>query len=159
MFQRQKLMPEPQLIDSTEWSADLVAKTCYEIAASAYPGGAPWRLETFAADLALPQSCYQVLVLQKQPIGFISWTTVLDETEITNIAVCPTSRRHGYARLMLAGCFRQLTPADKLFLEVRQSNQAARKLYEQCGFEQLSVRRNYYQQPREDAIIMRKFIK
>lgn len=151
-------MPEPRLVDSTEWPADLVAQTCYEIAASAYPGGAPWRLETFGADLALPQSCYQVLVLQ-QPIGFISWTTVLDETEITNIAVCPTSQRHGYARLMLENCFRQLALADKLFLEVRQSNQAARKLYEQCGFKQISVRQNYYQQPREDAIIMRKFIK
>lgn len=152
-------MPEPQLVNSDDWEDSHVAQICYELAADAYPGGAPWRLATFAADLALPQACYQLLVWQQRPIGFISTTTVLDETEITNLAVQPIFRRRGYARLMLQQTFTRLTPQAKLFLEVRQGNQPAQKLYEQCGFEQISTRKNYYQHPREDALIMRKIIK
>lgn len=152
-------MPEPQLVKSDSWSGMPVAQVCYELAAAAYPEGAPWRLATFAADLALPQSCYQLLVWQQRPIGFISRTTVLDETEITNVAVQPAFQRQGYARLMLQQTFAQLMTNTKLFLEVRRSNEPARHLYEQCGFEQISTRRNYYQHPREDALIMRKFIK
>jgi len=152
-------MPEPQLVKSGAWSGTPVAQVCYELAAAAYPEGAPWRLATFAADLALPQSCYQLLVWQQRPIGFISCTTVLDETEITNVAVQPAFQRQGYARLMLQQTFAQLMTNTKLFLEVRRSNEPARHLYEQCGFEQISTRRNYYQHPREDALIMRKFIK
>lgn len=88
-------MPEPQLVKSDSWSGMPVAQVCYELAAAAYPEGAPWRLATFAADLALPQSCYQLLVWQQRPIGFISRTTVLDETEITNVAVQPAFQRQG----------------------------------------------------------------
>ncbi|BDZ30073.1 ribosomal protein S18-alanine N-acetyltransferase [Lactiplantibacillus sp. WILCCON 0030] len=151
-------MLKPELVASPAWSTEWVAQACYDLAAAAYPGGAPWRLATFAADLALPQSRYQLLVLRQRPIGFISLTTVLDETEVTNVAVHPDYQRHGYARQMLETVFAQLTAADKLFLEVRTSNVAARGLYEQCGFEKISVRQNYYQHPREDAIIMRKII-
>lgn len=152
-------MTELQFIKDVDWTGVPVAQVCYELAAAAYPEGAPWRLATFAADLALPQSCYQLLVREQQPIGFISQTTVLDETEITNVAVLPAFQRHGYARLMLQRTFAQLMPTTKCFLEVRRSNTPAQKLYEQCGFEQISTRKNYYQHPSEDALIMRKIIK
>ncbi|AVK61931.1 ribosomal-protein-alanine N-acetyltransferase [Lactobacillus sp. CBA3605] len=152
-------MTERQLIASSVYATEsAVAKLCYELAQLAYPQGAPWRLATFAADLAMPQSLYQLLVVRGQPIGFISLTIVLDEVEITNVAIVPAYQGQGHATFMLQTVLRQLPIASQVFLEVRDSNHTAQRLYARCGFSKLSTRKAYYQQPREDALIMRKII-
>jgi ribosomal-protein-alanine N-acetyltransferase len=151
-------MTERRLVSgSTYLSADL-AKLCYQLADQAYPQGAPWRQVTFAADIVTPQAVYNVLSVDQRPIGFMSMTTVLDETEITNIAILPAFRHRGQAQWLLTTVLDQLNRPGKVFLEVRQSNQAARRLYDRCGFEPLSVRRAYYHDPTEDALIMRKIM-
>jgi len=151
-------MIERQLVAGATISPVDLAKLCYQLADQAYPQGAPWRQVTFAADIATPQAVYNVLIVDQHPIGFISLTTVLDETEVTNIAILPAFQHQGQAQWLLTTVLAQLDRPGKVFLEVRQSNQAARRLYDRCGFEPISVRRAYYHDPTEDALIMRKIM-
>jgi ribosomal-protein-alanine N-acetyltransferase len=85
-------------------------------------------------------------------VAFLLWRAVADdEAEILNLAVDPAARRRGIARALIAQI-----DMPKVFLEVRESNRAAQALYVTCGFEQAGLRRDYYQQPVEAAIIMRR---
>lgn len=89
-------------------------------------------------------------------VGYIGMKAVLDEADITNVAVDPDRRRQGIGKMLLREL---LARAGKLgirriFLEVRVSNTAARALYEQAGFRTVDVRKNYYEKPKEDAYIM-----
>ena len=79
------------------------------------------------------------------------------EGDITNAAVLPQYRRKGLA-MRLIDEFQELLPddAEKIFLEVRESNLPAIELYKKCGFESISLRRNFYTNPRENAIVMMK---
>lgn len=152
-------MIERQLVSGGTYSAGQLAHRCYELAAAAYPNGAPWRLATFMADIEAPQTHYDLLVVGEQPVGFVSWSTVLDETEITNVAIHPDAQRQGHAQWLLMAVLASLDKNSRVFLEVRASNVVARRLYGRCGFEQISTRKAYYQHPTEDALIMRKRIK
>jgi len=77
------------------------------------------------------------------------------EREILNLAVDPAERRTGVARALLADALASAKSA--WFLEVRASNTAALRLYESVGFEQAGRRSGYYQEPAEEAIVMRIF--
>lgn len=93
--------------------------------------------------------------------GYVSVNTALDEGYINNIAVAPAHRRQGIAERLLQ---RLEKKADKielsfLSLEVRQSNSAAIALYEKCGYKKMGARKNFYENPREEAIIMTKHLK
>ena len=85
-------------------------------------------------------------------LGYVWARFVLDEGDIGNVAVAPDSRRRGIGAALLKVLF-----ADVLQLEVRESNLAARRLYEKNGFEIVGKRKNYYEKPAEDAILMSKF--
>ncbi len=85
--------------------------------------------------------------------GFLVSRKVGGEREILNLAIAPERRRTGVGRALLA---HELgSAAEGWFLEVRQSNQAAIAMYESAGFERSGERRNYYENPRESAIVMR----
>ena len=88
-------------------------------------------------------------------LGYAGLHAVLDEGYIDNIAVEPDARRHGVASALL-DVFCRFGAANLAFLtlEVRASNAPAIALYEKYGFQRAGVRPNYYQSPREDAIIM-----
>ena len=90
-------------------------------------------------------------------LGYAGLQVVLDEGYIDNIAVEPNARRHGVADELL-DVFCRFGEANLAFLtlEVRASNAPARALYHSLGFEEISVRRDYYDRPREDAVIMRR---
>lgn len=150
-------MTERQLVSAEQLTVQEMAQICYQLATRAYPNGSPWRQATFMADLALTTTHYELLWWQHDPIGFISRSTVLDETEITNIAVVPTYQHQGHAYWLLTACLAQLT-AGTVFLEVRASNLAAQRLYRRCGFKRIAIRHAYYHDPEEDAWIMRKII-
>ena len=81
---------------------------------------------------------------------------VEDESHLANIAVAPWARRRGYAEWMLGSLLREayLRGSRMILLEVRSSNLGAIALYEKNGFQPGGIRRNYYNHPREDAIIM-----
>jgi ribosomal-protein-alanine N-acetyltransferase len=87
--------------------------------------------------------------------------SVLDrEREIENIVVAHGERRRGFGKQLLDE-FLRLSRGDAakiVFLEVRESNLAARKLYEKCGFIEKGRRRRYYQQPEENAILYQRFL-
>ena len=100
-----------------------------------------------------------VAVSGNQILGFLSFRTLLrpgenspGEFEILNLAVDPACRRQGIAKALLD---HQLARGGVHFLEVRESNRAARKLYEYKGFVVIGTRRDYYSNPEESAIVMR----
>ena len=88
-------------------------------------------------------------------LGYAGLQAVLDEGYIDNIAVHPDARRHGVASALL-DVYCRVGAANLAFLtlEVRVSNTAAIGLYEKYGFHQAGLRPGYYQNPREDALIM-----
>ena len=92
-------------------------------------------------------------------LGYVWARFVLDEGDIGNVAVAPDSRRRGIGAALLKALFAESERrgAAVLQLEVRESNLAARRLYEKNGFEIVGKRKNYYEKPAEDAILMSKF--
>ena len=89
--------------------------------------------------------------------GLLSGYTAAGEADITSVAVAPAYRRMGIARQLISD-FEAMLPEDteSIFLEVRASNSGAIALYKGCGYEQLSVRRRFYSNPEEDALVMTK---
>lgn len=92
-------------------------------------------------------------------LGYIWARFVLDEGDIGNIAVAPGFRRRGAGAALLKALLEEAErrQAAVVQLEVRKSNLAARRLYEKNGFETVGKRKNYYEKPAEDAILMSKF--
>ena len=91
-------------------------------------------------------------------LGYVGSQTVLDETDMMNVAVHPDHRRRGIARQLIDALIQALKErgSHSLTLEVRSSNAPAICLYNQLGFEEAGRRRNYYRNPKEDALILRK---
>lgn len=122
----------------------------------------PWSEESLRRDLAEnPAARYLAAVAPDGSLaGYAAFWSVLDEGQITNIAVAPAWRRRGLGRMLLEAVVRQAQAEGLrlLFLEVRPSNLAARRLYESAGFQPAGRRRGYYADNGEDAIIMLKNI-
>ena len=117
----------------------------------------PWTEKTFASNQG--ERYLNLKVMQGDQIaGFAITQTVLDEATLFNIAIDPAFQRQGLGRTLLEEVISQLEKRDvvTLWLEVRASNSNAIALYESLGFNEVSVRRNYYPaaQGREDAIMM-----
>jgi ribosomal-protein-alanine N-acetyltransferase len=89
-------------------------------------------------------------------IAYCACWMVFDELHINSLAVDPTWRRQGVARRLLRHVLRESAEAGarSATLEVRRSNDAARALYESLGFRVEGVRAGYYQEPREDALVL-----
>lgn len=86
--------------------------------------------------------------------GFLVWRTLAEgECEVLNLAVSAAHRRKGVARALLAPLLNLRN--NDVFLEVRESNAGARIFYKSMGFQELSVRREYYESPRESGIVMK----
>ena len=89
-------------------------------------------------------------------VGYVGMHHILDEGFITNVVVHPAYRRQGIATALLAELetYGKAHDLTRITLEVRASNAPAIALYRKHGFQEAGRRKNYYQQPREDAIIM-----
>lgn len=126
----------------------------------------PWSHSSFENELLQLQSCNYV-VKSKEPqsetpiIAYVFLRLIIDELHIFRIAVTPTWRRQGIASWMLEECFRKGLEkgAKSVYLEVRPSNIPAVKLYHKLGFETVATRPNYYTDTKEDALVMRKYLK
>lgn len=118
----------------------------------------PWSEKSVASELSNPLSAWLVAVEGNTVVGYIGSQTVLDESDMMNVAVSPEHRRKGIAEalvLALADALRQ-KGSCKLTLEVRASNASAIALYEKLEFKQIGLRKNYYRNPKEDALILQK---
>ena len=121
---------------------------------------APWSERSLAECLLKP--AYHMIVAKEGDtvVGYIGTYIVADELNITNVAVALAYRRRGIGRLLVE-CAVQMAQSHRLstvYLEVRESNQAAISLYQQFGFSRSGKRKNYYDNPKEDGLIMRLYM-
>jgi ribosomal-protein-alanine N-acetyltransferase len=117
----------------------------------------PWSTEGFREVLATPV-CFGLIGEAGLEIqGYLLARAVAGEGEILNLAVVPGARRRGIGGALLEVGLRQLRNrgAREVFLEVRESNQAARAMYQSRGFRVVGARQRYYRQPVEDALVFR----
>lgn len=116
----------------------------------------PWSENALREELFNDTACFIAAVTDDgEVVGYAGLHCVLDEGYIDNIAVRPQYRRQGVAGELL-GAFIRFGEANLAFLtlEVRQSNLPAIALYEKYGFFKVGRRKNYYDSPREDAVLM-----
>lgn len=118
----------------------------------------PWTREMYRAELDNQGLSYFFLAKNEAQriVGFCSFWRVLDELHINNLAVLPEYRRQGVASAILTRVFAEarLLGVHRATLEVRRSNSVAQHLYERFGFTVAGVRRGYYRQPEEDALVL-----
>lgn len=116
-------------------------------------GQSPWSLEQIVADMDKPETDYFIVQEKGEVVGFLSTLLLVGELEITNIAVHPDCQGRGLANQLLTQLDAERQP---IFLEVRSSNQRAQSLYKKHGFKPVGRRKNYYHNPTEDAVLMRR---
>jgi ribosomal-protein-alanine N-acetyltransferase len=118
----------------------------------------PWSRSMFASELAKPSSLSLGAFDRKtsELLGYLVISRYVDAWHVMNVAVAPSHRRRGIARTLLDNLFAQTAGDGRrgYTLEVRVSNTGAIKLYEALGFRARGVRRGYYTDNREDALIM-----
>lgn len=122
----------------------------------------PWSENAFLGELCNPRARF--VVAQDDTgliLGYLGLHHVLDEGYIANIAVDPLYRRRGIASALLADAesFARDASLSFLTLEVRQTNFGAQELYRRHGFSPAGLRKNYYQDPKEDAVLMTRSLK
>lgn len=124
------------------------------------PGASQWpadKYDSYFAPEAVQTSYLFVADHNHGVNGFVAARSVSDECEIENIVVSRAVQRHGIASELLRHLLFNLSDRiQSVFLEVRESNQPAIRLYEKAGFKVVGRRKSYYRQPPEDALIMRK---
>jgi ribosomal-protein-alanine N-acetyltransferase len=118
----------------------------------------PWTREMYAWELQNRSVChiYVVRTPEHRVAGFCAFWLVFDEIHINNVAILPELRGHGIGTALMHRVMEEARRlgASRATLEVRASNEGARKLYERLGFYVAATRRNYYSHPVEDALIL-----
>lgn len=127
-----------------------ISQEIYALLSDVY-GLSPWNLEQIEADVKQANTEYFYLYEAQALIGFLAIQDLAGELEITQLAVKKAYQGQGLANQLME--FLADRP-ERIFLEVRASNQVARALYEKHGFLPVGQRKNYYQNPVEDAILM-----
>ena len=124
----------------------LLMKECFSV---------PWSVEGLKEMFHTEGYCY-FLEKEEEVICYVGMKMVLDEADITNVAVLPSHRKKGIARKLLKQLLEEAKKQNlhRIYLEVSDSNIAAVTLYEHAGFKEVGQRKNYYDNPREDAILM-----
>ena len=121
----------------------LLMKECFSV---------PWSVEGLKEMFHTEGYC-SFLAKEEEVIGYVGMKMVLDEADV---AVLPSHRKKGIARKLLKQLLEEAKKQNlhRIYLEVRASNIAAVTLYEHAGFKEVGQRKNYYDNPREDAILM-----
>lgn len=121
----------------------------------------PWTREQLESQLPDAQHVFLVAVDGESVLGYVGMMFVLDEGYISNVAVSPEARRCGIGDALIAELLLRAEKKALSFvtLEVRESNEAAIRLYQKHGFQKVGLRKKYYDLPKEDAILMTKFLK
>jgi ribosomal-protein-alanine N-acetyltransferase len=125
-----------------------------QIEKRSYP--TPWSRSMFAGELSKPSSICLGAFEGEELTAYLIVSRYVDAWHVMNVAVSPDHRRRGIANRLLSTLF-ELTAGDErrgYTLEVRVSNEGAIRLYERLGFHSSGIRRGYYTDNREDALIM-----
>lgn len=118
-----------------------------------------WSIESIKNELSNNLAKYIVALHNDKVIGFVGMWILFDEGDITNVAVHPDYRKKGIGNLLIESLIslcRELN-IKSLTLEVRESNTPAKNLYKKHGFKEEGLRKNFYSNPKENAIIMWKY--
>jgi [ribosomal protein S18]-alanine N-acetyltransferase len=130
-------------------------RSVLRIEARVYP--VPWSMSLFLSELALRSTrAYYVAFVGRQLVGYAGLMMTLDDGHVTTIAVDPAWHRHKVGSRLLLALSREAIRrgATSLTLEVRLANKAAQTLYRRFGFRPVGVRKNYYAETKEDALVM-----
>ena len=121
----------------------------------------PWSEEGLKTELDNSFARFFVVICNGDVAGYIGSHNILGEVYITNVAVFSDFRRNGVGKELVEFLVNQMKSenADFVTLEVRKSNANAISLYEKCGFEKVGERKDFYEKPREDAVLMTYYIK
>jgi len=120
----------------------------------------PWPRELLSRQLQSGRHVLLCAVCGGAVAGYAGYEYVLDEGYIGNVAVSADFRRRGLGRRLVEAMMESARQRELAFLtlEVRAGNEPARRLYEAMGFQIVGVRKNYYEKPTEDAILMTVFL-
>ena len=137
--------------------ADLSAVIALERAA---PNAAHWSQQQYEIALGSPERVFSLAEEDSRISGLIVARVIAREWEIENIVVAGAKHRRGIGTALLAETVRYAREqkAESIFLEVRESNVAARSLYQKNGFVLTGRRPHYYQSPKEDALLYRRAV-
>lgn len=117
-----------------------------------------WSRKNFEDSLKEPSAHLLVTVdeASDEVIGYCCLYQALDEGEIVNVAIAPGYRQKGYGAAMVEALMKlgRSLGAESFYLEVRAGNTAGKRLYESIGFETCGIRKDFYSDPREDAVLM-----
>ena len=118
----------------------------------------PWSENSVASELNNPLSLWLVALDGERLAGYVGSQTVMDESDMMNLAVHPDYRCQGIGSRLVDELIKELKKkgSQRLTLEVRVSNEPAKRLYDELGFSEIAVRKRYYSHPKEDALILRK---
>ena len=139
-----------RITDAEEWmlpQLEELEKLCFSL---------PWTIEQLRSQLPDEHHVFLTALEGEQLFGYVGMMVVLDEGYISNVAVAPEARRKGIGDALITELMRRAELLELTFvtLEVRQSNAPAATLYEKHGFTVVGRRKNYYDLPREDAVLM-----
>ena len=117
----------------------------------------PWSAESLQQAGTMENSIFLTIWADGTVAGFGCILLVAGEGELVDIAVSPTFRKMGLGQQLITALLTEAAKRETevVYLEVRQSNTPARNLYEKNGFEAMGVRKKYYKDPVEDAVLMR----
>ena len=118
----------------------------------------PWSEKSIETELTCRLSVWLVALEGENVIGYVGSQTVMGWSDMMNVAVHPDHRRLGVGKALIEELIRQLREqgSENLTLEVRTSNENAKALYAELDFMEVGRRKNYYHNPKEDALILRK---
>jgi [ribosomal protein S18]-alanine N-acetyltransferase len=118
----------------------------------------PWSLASFEPELTDPYAWFTVAERDGELVGYLVARFVAQQGEISNVAVQPAARGQGIGSALVAAAVAaaEREGCEAVWLEVRESNAGAQRLYRTLGFEKIGRRRGYYQAPLEDALVLRR---
>ena len=118
----------------------------------------PWTKEGFLTYLMKKDTMFFVVEEKERILGYCSMMTVLDEGDILNVAVRSDRQKEGIGQFLVDSMLRmaEMQGIRLVHLEVRQGNGIARRLYQRLGFKEDGLRRDYYENPVENAVLMTK---
>lgn len=125
-----------------------IEKACFSL---------PWSEQSLIDSVTREDTMFLVCEEEQNIVGYIGMYLSFDEGDITNVAVAPAYRKRGYGEAIVSKSIElaKEKQLEMILLEVRVSNAPAISLYKKMGFEEIGIRKNFYEHPVEDAMIMK----